>query len=79
MASLISHKVLAPEIWFMVLDCFREYRSPKDLTWLWLGGRHVSQLFRYEIENIFQTIHLPDTVLHCRLGKLAKEKPHSTI
>lgn len=61
------------EIWYIVLEHFRNLSSPGELTWLWLGGRHVSQLFRIEIENFFRTIHLPLTTIRVDLGRLMNE------
>lgn len=61
---------LPSELENMVLDTFQDPHDPKDLTWLWVGGRHVSKHFRCEIERIFKTVLLPETILRCDLGKL---------
>lgn len=53
----------------MVLNTFKELCSPQDLTWLWVGGRHVSRNFRYEIERLFKIFFLPKTILRCDMGK----------
>ncbi|CAD6585001.1 MAG: hypothetical protein ASARMPREDX12_001881 [Alectoria sarmentosa] len=59
---------LPAELESMVLDTFQDVHNPKDLTWLWVGGRHVSKHFRSEIERIFKTVILPETILRCDLG-----------
>ena len=61
---------LPPELENMVLGTFQHLHKPRDLTWLWVGGRHVSKRFRYEIEKIFRKVFLPETILRCDLGKL---------
>lgn len=68
-----SNKPKLPiELESMVLNTFQDLHSPEDLTWLWVGGRHVSKHFRSEIERIFKTIFLPETILRCDLGKLLR-------
>ena len=62
---------LHPELESMVLDTFQHFLNPQDLTWLWVGGRHVSKHFRCEIERIFRTVFIPETILRCYLGKLS--------
>lgn len=64
-----SKPKLHPELESMILDTFQPFPNPQDLTWLWVGGRHVSKHFRCEIERIFRTIFLPETILRCYLGK----------
>ena len=61
---------LPDELKSMILETFQELEDPKVLTWLWVGVRHVSNYFRWEIERIFRTIIMPETVLHCELGEL---------
>ena len=56
---------LPPELWLTVLDNFRSLTSPGDLVWLWLAGRHVSQVFMHGIEEIFRAEHLPRIGLCC--------------
>ncbi|CAF9920694.1 hypothetical protein IMSHALPRED_004977 [Imshaugia aleurites] len=63
--ALLSKLTLPPELECMVLDTFRDLHKSEDLTWLWLGGRHVSKRFRSEIERIFRTVLLPDMILRC--------------
>ena len=54
---------------------FHDLEDRKDLPWLWVGGRHVSKYFRCEIERIFRTVFLPETILRCDLGKLLRCGP----
>lgn len=70
---------LPTELENMVLDNFQYLHKPKDLTWLWVGGRHVSKRFRYEIERIFRKIFLPETILRCDLGKFLCDGAHVSI
>ena len=60
---------LYPVLESIVLDTFKHIRKPQDLTWLWVGGRHVSKHFRCEIERIFRTVFVPETILYCNMGK----------
>ena len=64
-----SKPKLPTEVESMVLDTLQDLHNPEDLTWLWLSGRHVSKHFRCEVERIFRTVLLPETRLHCDLGK----------
>ena len=66
---------LPAELESMVLDTFHDLRNPKDLTWLWVGGRHVSKHFRSDIERIFRTVLLPETILRCDLGNTLRCGP----
>lgn len=59
---------LFAELESMVLDTFQDLHDPEDLTWLWVGGRHVSKHFRCEVERMFRTVFLPETILRCDLG-----------
>ena len=61
---------LPDEVKNMIIETFQDLEDSKDLPWLWIGGRHVSRYFRSEIERIFRTVFLPETVLRCHLGKL---------
>ena len=70
---------LPTELENMVLDNFQYLHKPKDLTWLWVGGRHVSKRFRYEIERIFRKVFLPETILRCYLGKFLCDGAHVSI
>ena len=63
----------------MILDTFHELHNPEDLTWLWVGGRHVSKHFRFEIERIFRMVLLPETILRCDLGKLLRCGPQTQM
>lgn len=74
--ALSSNLTLPAELASMVLNTFRDLHKPGDLTWLWVGGRHVSKRFRYEIERIFRMVLLPETTLHCELGTLFRCDPH---
>ena len=68
MATPVVCKGFPPEIWLNVVRSLRDLEDSNDLVWLWLGGRHVSRLFRSGIEDIFETLHLPRTTLYCNLG-----------
>ena len=60
---------LYAELESMVLDTFQDIRNPQDLTWLWVGGRHVSKHFRCEVERIFRMKIMPEMILCCDMGK----------
>ena len=66
----VGEAKLHPALESMVLDTFQNTCNPQDLTWLWVGGRHVSKHFRCEVERIFRTVFLPEMVLRCNMGKL---------
>lgn len=70
---------LPAELESMVLHTFQDVHNPEDLTWLWVGGRHVSKHFRSEIERIFKTVILPETILRCDLGKLLRCGPQVSV
>ena len=61
---------LHPVLESMVLSSFEHTANPHDLTWLWVGGRHVSKHFRCEVERMFRTVFLPEAILYCNMGKL---------
>ena len=65
----VGEAKLHPVLESMVLDTFQTTYNPQDLTWLWVGGRHVSKHFRCEVERIFRTVFLPETILRCNMGK----------
>ena len=66
----VGEAKLHPALESMVLDTFQNTCNPQDLTWLWVGGRHVSKHFRCEVERMFRTVILPETILRCNMGKL---------
>lgn len=74
-SKLSSKPRLPAELESMVLDNCQDLHDPKELTWLWVGARHVSKHFRYEVERIFRTILLPETSLYCDMGKLFRCGP----
>ena len=74
-----SEPRLHPELESIVLDNFQTLFQSQDLTWLWVGGRHVSKHFRCEIERIFRTVILPETILHCELGGFLRYGPQVSL
>ena len=70
---------LHPVLESMVLSSFEHNCNPHDLTWLWVGGRHVSKHFRCEVERIFRTVLLPEAILRCNMGKLLRRGPLSRV
>ena len=68
----VGEAKLHPVLESMVLDTFKNTCNPHDLTWLWVGGRHVSKHFRSEVERMFRTVFLPETILRCNMGKLLR-------
>lgn len=63
---------LPTEIESIVLDTFRDLYKSEDLTWLLIEGRHISKHFRCEIERIFRTVLLSQTILRYNLSKLLR-------
>lgn len=53
----------------MTLRNLRERKTQEDLTYLWMTVRHVSTLFRDEIEKIFMEEHMAKTCLHTDSSK----------
>ena len=74
-----SKPKLPIELEDMVLGTFQHFHKGKDLTWLWVGGRHISKRFRYEVERIFRTIFLPETILRCDLDKFLYDGAHVSV
>ena len=52
---------LPAELWRMVFGNFGT--ADEDLIHLWLDYRHVSKLFKNEVEHIFATNYVPKTSL----------------
>lgn len=67
---VMSPQVRFPtEIWSMTLEYLRERKTQEDLTYLWTTVRHVSKVFRDEIEKLFVEKHMGKTWLHADCGK----------
>ena len=69
--AMSAHVRLPAELWCMTLESFRDSKTQEDLTYLWLTVRHVSTLFRDEIEKLFMEEHMGKIWLHADCGKLS--------
>lgn len=54
-----SDLYLLPELWSITLGNLRDRKRQTDLTYLWTVVRHVSTLFKKEVEKIFIEEHVP--------------------
>lgn len=53
----------------MIITCLRDRKSQAELAYLWLTVRHVSTLFKAEIEKLFIEYHLEKTTIYADCGK----------
>lgn len=63
---------LPPEIWQMI---FHGFDHEGELAHLWTWGRLVSWQFRNNIEMVFATKWLQETVINFNLGKPGRIDP----
>ncbi len=57
--NIRSELYLPPELWRITLGNLRDGKSQTDLTYIWTVVRHVSTLFKKEVEKIFIEEHVP--------------------
>ena len=63
-SAMPSRLRFPPEILTNITDNFRCRKSPDELSYLWTTVRLVSKQFKDDVEDIFQTEHLPKTWLY---------------
>lgn len=61
MSSPLESPQLPAEVWSMVFGSFGT--ADEELIHLWLDCRHVSKLFKKEVEHVFAAKHVPKTSL----------------
>ena len=71
--TLAKDNRLPAELWSKVLSNFKGEKGQTELAYLWTVIRLVSRWFKFEIENIFKTEHLPKTWLHFSLPLNSRE------
>ena len=60
---------LPAEVWRMVFGYIGEWKSQRELTYLWMTLRNVCRIFRAEVHAIFEHKHMGFTDLCFHFGQ----------
>ena len=59
-----SNVYFPPEVWSMILENARHWKTRDELLHLWTGIRPLCRQFKEYVDDVFRAEHLPKTWLY---------------